>query len=124
FNRRHLGDDEDVGAQIENLMRHVIVDPGNESHHCDHGSNTDHHSEQRQHRAQLVRPQRLQRNANGFEGVHELGAQSSASAADVRLQVYQPDSNYGVESTQTGSSPETESARPEAEVIKVIMNKL
>jgi hypothetical protein len=79
FDRRHLRDDEHVGAEIENFRGHVILNAGYESHHRDHGGDANHDAEQREHGAQLVRPQRTQRNANGFSDVHGAGDRLWAS---------------------------------------------
>ena len=56
-NRRgDLKDDENIGAEIKNLLRHVVVDPRNERDHSDHSRHPNHHSKQGQHRAQLIHP--------------------------------------------------------------------
>ena len=38
-------DEENIRAQVEDLLRHVIVDAGDEGDHSDHGSHSDHYAE-------------------------------------------------------------------------------
>ena len=45
--RRNFKDDEDVRAQIEDLLGNVVVDAGNKRNHRDHGGYSDNHAEQR-----------------------------------------------------------------------------
>ena len=84
LDRRHFADDEHVGAEVENLRRHVVLNPGNKRHHRNHGSNANHHAEQSEHGAQLVGPQRTQRDSDGFGDVHEVGFRLSASGSGKR----------------------------------------
>ncbi len=74
LDRRHLGDDEDVSPKIENLRRHVILNPRDKRDHRDDRRNANHDAEQRKHRAQLVGPQGPQRDSDGFSNVHEVGS--------------------------------------------------
>ena len=46
-----FADDEDVGAEIEYLLRDVAVDAVDERHHGNHRGYADHHAEQGQHGA-------------------------------------------------------------------------
>ena len=64
---RDFADDENVRAEVENFLRHVAIDAVDESDYGNNRSHADHDAQQRQRGAQLVRPQRLQRDADGFE---------------------------------------------------------
>jgi hypothetical protein len=64
---RLLVHDEDISAKVEDLFRHVRVDAVHERDHGDHRRNADHHPEQRQDGAELVRPQRLQGDLGSFK---------------------------------------------------------
>ena len=79
----HFADDENISAQIEDLLRHVAVDSVDEGDHGDHGSHADHHAQQGQGRAKLVRPQRQERDADGFKGGHGAVVGRRSSASDV-----------------------------------------
>ena len=56
--------------EVEDLLRYVAVDAVDERHHRDDRRHADHHTQQREHGAQLVRPQRQQGDADGLSDVH------------------------------------------------------
>ena len=64
--RRHFENNEDIRAQVKHLLRHIIVDTGDERDHGDYGSYANDHAQQSQHRAEFIRPQRLQRDFYSF----------------------------------------------------------
>src|SRR5579862_2306836 len=65
-----LINDEHVGAEIEDFLRHVPIDTADKSDYSDHGCHADHDSKQREDRTQLIRPERLQRDADSLEEIH------------------------------------------------------
>ena len=73
LNGRHFRDDENVGTEVENFRGDVVLNAGDEGHHGNYGGDADHDAEQREHGAQLIRPQRAQRDSDGFGDVHGAG---------------------------------------------------
>ena len=61
-----------VRAIPRELRRDVRIRPVHQRHHGNHRGHADHHAQQRQHRAQLVLPQRLQRELDGFPKIHSV----------------------------------------------------
>ena len=62
--------------RAKNSFRHVVVQAADKSDYGNHGGHANDHSEEGKCRAQLIGPQRLQRNANGFGCVHKLRVNS------------------------------------------------
>src|SRR5208337_5102709 len=79
--RGNLENDKNIGAQVEDPGRYIIIDAGDEGHHRNHRGDPDDYTQQRQHGAQLVGPQGPHRDANGFGEMHGSGPRS----ADLRL---------------------------------------
>jgi hypothetical protein len=66
-----LGDGEDVGALLVDLGGDVNLRAVDEGHDGDERGDADDHAEQREHGAQLVRPEGLEGDAECFFGLHE-----------------------------------------------------
>ena len=81
FDRGHFANNKNVCAQVENFLRYIILNAGNECNYGDHRGNSDHYAQKREHGAKLVRPQGPQRDANGFSDVHGVGYRLSAWAS-------------------------------------------
>ncbi len=67
-----LADDEDVRAEVEDLLGDIGVDSADESDHGDDRRDADDDAEQGEDGAQLVRPQRLQGKPDSFGDLHEM----------------------------------------------------
>src|SRR5207244_12673656 len=78
--RADFADEEHVRPQIENLFRDIAIDPIHERHHRNYRSHADYYAKQRENGAQLIRPQGLQRNTNGFYEIHEVRRWQEASS--------------------------------------------
>ena len=98
---RRLGDDEDVRAKIEDLLRHIAIDAVDERFHGNHRRHRDHHPQQGQHAAQLVGPQRLQSNPDGFH-------------VFIRISEYKRSSPPAVYQSHPPTPPSTSRPRPGA----------
>ena len=79
--RRLLGDGEDVGALLVDLGGDVDLRAVDERHDGDQRGDADDHAEQREHGAQLVRPERLEGDPECFLGLHERSLESIAYVA-------------------------------------------
>src|SRR5580658_7364278 len=122
---RNFEDQENVRTQIEYLLGHVVVDTGDEGDDGDNGSHSDDDAEQRQHRAQLVHPQRLQSDSNGFSDVHGTGfglrQERSLSIARLRTSLTARESQIRCEAVSRPAKrklkPESRSLKPESPAI-------
>ena len=109
LDRRHLGNNEDVGAKIENLGRHVVLNPRHKCHDRDDRRDANHHAQQREDRAQLVGPQGPQRDSDGFCDVHEVGFSLAASCLrgnavlTVRVKFIRRQAGYSYRNDSIGS---------------------
>ena len=68
-----------VGAVVRKLLQHKRIRSIYQRHDRDHAGHADDHAKQRQHRTQLVRPQRLQRKLQRFFEFHRAALLSRSS---------------------------------------------
>ena len=60
-----------IRAMVCELGRHIPVGPVHQGNHHDHRCHPHHHANQRENGAQLVRPERLEREFDGFTELHD-----------------------------------------------------
>jgi hypothetical protein len=68
-----LGGGKDVGPVAVNLGSDEFVDASHQGDDHDDRGHTDDHTDERENGAQLVRPERLQRDADSFSEGHKGG---------------------------------------------------
>src|SRR5436853_7933086 len=66
-----FADDENVSAEIKDLLCHVSIDAVDKRNHSDDSRYANHHSKQGEDRHPFIRPQRLQGYAGGYSEVHD-----------------------------------------------------
>src|SRR3972149_5844195 len=66
-NARNFADEKNNGTQIEDLFGHLAVESADEGAHLDHPN---HHAQQGEDRAELVSPERVERNAHRLAELH------------------------------------------------------
>jgi hypothetical protein len=65
-----LGEDQDVGVEIHQILRHELIQSADDRDDRHHGHDADDDAEERQPRAQLVAAQRQQRRAEQLANIH------------------------------------------------------
>jgi hypothetical protein len=85
-----LGQSENVGAEVEDLGGHIRVSAVDQADHRNYGGNSDDHSNEREHAAELMRPEAGGGDGDGFGQLqlgrtsHRIKGISSASLLGIR----------------------------------------